>query len=265
MVRTPRSSATFAIDRTTPALTAWLTKAATLVQDRIVSAYQPPAIEAARLFIVAPRGDEAWRWLRAWEIIATAPFAIGCLLLLITQLSFRSNGVAFVNGLLKSITGRGFDDMRMFGLDGWSLAVAGVALCAVWAAVLLVVSSVMRWPGYWREPLLANVLVRIGSQPVPATTSGWSQPAHTFEVPRETFLRRVVNGRLRHSAICEQPAVVSAIADWIRDGSRPSQVMAMLLRLVRRPSIGNVTFGMLFVDDVFECLPLEDQIRERPV
>lgn len=35
-------------------------------------------------------------------------------------------------------------------------------------------------------------------------------------------------------------------------------------KLVRSPSKGNVTFGTLFIDDEFECLTLEDEIRERP-
>lgn len=38
----------------------------------------------------------------------------------------------------------------------------------------------------------------------------------------------------------------------------------MLLRLVRQRSTRRVTFGTLFVDDEFECLTLEDGIRERP-
>ena len=38
----------------------------------------------------------------------------------------------------------------------------------------------------------------------------------------------------------------------------------MTLRLVRSPSKHCVTFGTLFVNDVFECLTLEDEIRERP-
>jgi hypothetical protein len=36
----------------------------------------------------------------------------------------------------------------------------------------------------------------------------------------------------------------------------------MRLRLIREPSIAGATFGVLFVDDVFECFTLEDQIRE---
>ena len=38
----------------------------------------------------------------------------------------------------------------------------------------------------------------------------------------------------------------------------------MLLRLLRDRSVNHVTFGRLFVDDVFECLTLEDEVRERP-
>jgi len=38
----------------------------------------------------------------------------------------------------------------------------------------------------------------------------------------------------------------------------------MMLRLLRKPSEHHVTFGTLFVDEVMECLTLEDEIRERP-
>ena len=36
------------------------------------------------------------------------------------------------------------------------------------------------------------------------------------------------------------------------------------LRLLRSPSKHHITFGTLFVDEVMECLTLEDEIRERP-
>jgi hypothetical protein len=111
--------------------------------------------------------------------------------------------------------------VRLFGLDGTALAMAGLALCVICGLVLPLVSSMVRWPGYWREPLLANVLVEIGSRSVPVPSSGWAHSAHTVEIPREALWRPVVNDRLRHSAICEHAAVVSAIGDWIRDGARP--------------------------------------------
>src|SRR5918995_6072527 len=38
----------------------------------------------------------------------------------------------------------------------------------------------------------------------------------------------------------------------------------MTLRLMRDLSKDHVTFGTLFVDDVEECLTLEDEIREQP-
>jgi len=40
--------------------------------------------------------------------------------------------------------------------------------------------------------------------------------------------------------------------------------MPMLLHLLRDPSHHHVTFGTLFVDEVMECLTLDDEIRERP-
>jgi Family of unknown function (DUF5675) len=36
----------------------------------------------------------------------------------------------------------------------------------------------------------------------------------------------------------------------------------MNLRLLREPSIAGATMGVLFVDAVFECFTLEDQVRE---
>lgn len=38
----------------------------------------------------------------------------------------------------------------------------------------------------------------------------------------------------------------------------------MNLRLVREPSMGGATLGVLFVDGHFECFSLEDEIREIP-
>lgn len=38
----------------------------------------------------------------------------------------------------------------------------------------------------------------------------------------------------------------------------------MTLRLIREPSRDGATFGSLYVDGVWECWMLEDQIRERP-
>ena len=45
---------------------------------------------------------------------------------------------------------------------------------------------------------------------------------------------------------------------------RAALTQPMTLRLIRDPSKDHVTFGTLFVDDVMECLTLEDEIRERP-
>jgi hypothetical protein len=117
--------------------------------------------------------------------------------------------------LARSTLHRGLDEIYVFGIDGLALAIAGLALCLIWGLVLPLFSSVMRWPGYWREPLLANILVRIGSDRVPSAANGAAHTAHVFEVPRESLASRIINDRLRHSAICEDGVVVGAIADWI--------------------------------------------------
>ena len=204
-----------------PPLTAWLVAAGRRAQVDIVRAYQAPRIERSRLFVVSAAADEAGHWLRAWEIVAKGPFLIGCVLLAVAEAFLRFNFAGVLERLAQSIFRRGPQDLQVFGLDGTAFAMAGLALCVICGVVLPLVSSVVRWPGYWREPLLANVLVEIGSRSVPVPSSGWAHSAHTVEIPREPLWRRVVNDRLRHSAICEHPAVVSAIGDWIRDGSRP--------------------------------------------
>ena len=204
-----------AMVHTRPALMNWLIAAGQRGQTRIVRAYQPPPVERSRLLVVLPRGDEAGRWLRAWEVVATAPFLIGCLLLAAAEVALRSNFAVVLDRLAKSTLQRGLNEIYFLGLDGLALAIAGLALCLIWGVVLPIVSSVMRWPGYWREPLLANVLVRIGSDPVPPAPNEGSHAAHVFLVPRESLMSRVIYSRLRHSAICESSAVVDAIAEWI--------------------------------------------------
>ena len=53
---------------------------------------------------------------------------------------------------------RGLETFRLFGVDGWTFVVDGLVLCVAWGVVLLG-SGVVRWPGYFREPLLATLLV----------------------------------------------------------------------------------------------------------
>ena len=204
-----------------PVLAGWLIAAGTRKQADIVPAYQAPRIDRSRLFIISTRADEASGWLRAWEIVAKGPFLIGCLLLAVVEVALRSNVVATLDEFAQSIFRRGLHDLQVFGLDGTALAVAGIATCITCGLALPLVSSVVRWPGYWREPILANVLVDIGSRSVPVASSRWAHTAHSVEIPREPLWKRLLSNRLRHSAICGHPAVVSAIGDWIRHGSRP--------------------------------------------
>jgi hypothetical protein len=85
---------------------------------------------------------------------------------------------------------------------------------------MLIVSSVVRRPGYWREPLLANALVDIGTGTVPTAAGGECHEAHFFDVALETPRNRA-SRPLRHSAICDDPSVVTAIGNWIAAGVRP--------------------------------------------
>ena len=103
---------------------------------------------------------------------------------------------------------------RLFGVDGWTFVVDGLVLCVAWGVVLLG-SGVVRWPGYFREPLLANLLVEIGTDRVPTAAGDTSHSARTFDVPAPPKRKRRLRRWLRHSAICESEDVVAAIGDCV--------------------------------------------------
>ena len=203
-----------------PALSKRLIDTATLEQADVLHAFLPPGIDESKLLILCARGDEARRWLRAWGVAARAPFVIGWVLLSIVQWGSRSNLPGIVDGLGRSTFHRGLEGMAVFGFDGWALTVGVLILCVIWGPVLMM-SSVIRWPGYGREPLLANLLVEIGTDSVPRANDGSVHTAYTFDVPPPSVRSRLTKGHLRHTAICDQPAVVSAISDWIGHGLRP--------------------------------------------
>jgi hypothetical protein len=103
-------------------------------------------------------------------------------------------------------------------------------LSFIWMAVLMV-TSVVRRPGYWREPLVATVLVEIGTDSVPRAESTriprrHDNPHHvyTFDIQPHSVRSRLTREHLRHTAICDDPAVISSIGDWIVDraSSRPA-------------------------------------------
>ena len=193
-----------------PRLMRWLIESVALEQDDIVAALQPPAIEPAKLAVFTARDDEAGRLLRIWKVVAEAPLAVGCVLLSVVAGIARFNLPITIDQLATSTGFHGLDELRLFGFDGWAVTVGVILLSLLWVTVLMV-SSVARRPGYWREPLLANVLVEIGVGRVPlgaegSTTAVSAHTAHVFDVRP---------GRPRHSAICDDASVVSAIGNWI--------------------------------------------------
>lgn len=201
-----------------PRVARWLTEIAAHEQDEIVAAVQQPIIERATLAIFCARGDEAGQWLRIWKVLTEAPLVAGCVILGIVAAIARFNLPIAVDHLTTSAGLGGLNDMHAFGLDGWALMSGAVVLSLLWVAVLMV-SSVVRRPGYWREPLLANTLVEIGTSTVP--TAGVEHMVHFFDVAGETARNRFASRALRHSAICDDASVVSAIGNWIADGVRP--------------------------------------------
>ena len=93
-----------------------------------------------------------------------------------------------------------------------------VLIVCVVSAVALLCSSIVRWPGYWREPLLANVLVDVGTDRIPGTVNGSAHNPHIYDVPPPTLRNRITRGDLRHTAICDDAAVTAAIGNWIAAG-----------------------------------------------
>ena len=206
-----------------PRLSRWLIQAATREQDEIVTTLEPPTIERAKLAIFCARGDEAVTWLRVWKVVAEAPLAVACVLLALVAGVFRFNLPIAIDQLAASTGLHGLDEMRVWGFDGLALTSLALMLSFIWMAVLMV-TSVVRRPGYWREPLLANVLVEIGTDSVPPAEPTrmprrHDNPHHvyTFDIPPQSPGSRLTREHLRHTAICDDPAVISSISDWIVD------------------------------------------------
>ena len=150
-----------------------------------MAALQLPPVERAALEIFSARGDEAGRWLRVWKLVTEAPMAVGCVLLSIVGGMVRFDLPIAVDHLGTSTDARGLDAVRAFGLDGWTALVGVLVLSLLWVAVLMV-SSVVRRPGYWREPLMANVFVEIGTGTIPGAGAGDRHVAYLFDVRRRT-------------------------------------------------------------------------------
>jgi hypothetical protein len=89
-----------------------------------------------------------------------------------------------------------------------------IVACAI-CSVGLIFSGIMRWPGYWREPLRANLLVAIGTAQTPRAAGTASHTAYSFESSR------IEHRHLRHTAICDNATAVSATLEWISGGVRP--------------------------------------------
>jgi len=204
-----------------PRLTRWVNEAATREQTAIVAALQPGSIDCSKLMVLCARGDEVRTWLRTWEVAAHGTFATGCALLWLVAASARSNLPAAADGAARSALHAGLDQVRLFGFDALTLIVGLLVLCGLGALVLMC-STIFRWPGFGREPLLANALVDVGTSPIPDAGDGCSHRAHMWDVPSRTPWSRITRGGLRHTAICDDAAVVAAIGDRIACKLRPS-------------------------------------------
>jgi hypothetical protein len=205
----------------TPALSEWLVGAGRLEQADVVAEFEPPAIDPARLLILCAQDDEATRWLRTWDAVAQAPFVVAALLFTVFEFGSRSSLVVIAEELSRSAARHGLGDISAFRYDGWALGVGLMTVCLIWSVVLLF-SAVMNWPGYWREPLRANLFVEMAAKSTPRAMDGCSHTTYTFDVALPSLRSRIIRGFLRHSAIYEHPDVVSAAVNWISHRARPS-------------------------------------------
>jgi hypothetical protein len=192
----------------------WLIHTASLEQAEIVKAIEPPGMDTSTLAILCTSGDEARGWLRTWDSLAQVPFLIGFVVLSLIGLSARTNLPALVDGLARRTIDRGLYDVRLFGFDGLAVVFVGGIVVCLTCGVVLMVSGVLRWPGYFPGSLLTNLLVEVGTKRVPRATGEALHAALVFDLPAPTNARRL-RGRLRHTAICRNRAVVSAIGDWL--------------------------------------------------
>jgi hypothetical protein len=146
--------------------------------------------------------------LDAWDVVTQAPFVVvGLLLSLLNVLAF----------------GRVYERViDAVGPIGWTLLLA-IGIASAIGGVWLVCGGIIRWPAYWREPLGANLFVAIGTDRVPRGGGVTIHAARAFDVPPRVALRvegplsRIKRRRLLHTAICEHPSALSAVADWIAE------------------------------------------------
>jgi hypothetical protein len=173
-------------------LSKWLIGVVRRWQSEIIAALQPPPIDPSRLLILCSRGDEVHGWLRAWDFVSHAPL-VGAGVLLSTL------GIA-ARLLLQSR----FE-------NEWPIVLVAVAI----TAATLVVSGVVRSPGYGREWVWPHLLVATRAARTPNEPSAEPHIAHLFDIPRPSARAERRRRRLRHKAICHTPAVAAAIHDWI--------------------------------------------------
>lgn len=176
-------------------LSKWLIGVVRRRQSDILTALEPAAIDPSRLLILCSRGDEAHDWVRAWDMISHAPFVVA--------------------GVLLSTLGIAARVLLQFRFES---ALPIVRVAAVVMAAIVVVSGVLRWPGYGREWVWPHLFVAIGAARTPNDSEGAPHLAHLFDVPRPSARAERWLRRLRHKAICHAPSVVAAIADWIASG-----------------------------------------------
>jgi hypothetical protein len=176
-------------------LSKWLIRVVRRWQADILAGLQPPTIDPSRLLILGSRGDEAHRWLRAWDVVSHAPFVVAGVLL-------STLGIAGRVLLQSRLAGKG----------------PIVLVAVVMMAAMVVVSGIVRWPGYGREWVWPHLLVAIGAARAPKNRGAGPHIPHFFDVlspfaRTEHWLRR-----LRHKAICHTPAVFAAVTHWIARG-----------------------------------------------
>jgi hypothetical protein len=173
----------------------WLIGVVRRWQSEIIAPLEPPPIGPSRLLILCSRGDEAYGWLRAWDLVSHAPFVVAGVLLSTLGIVARV--------LLQS---------RI------EIALPIVLVAVEVMAAIVVVSGLVRWPGYGREWVLPHLLVDIRAASTPDELGASSHAAHLFDVPRPSARTERWRRRLRHKAICQTAAVAGAIADWIGFG-----------------------------------------------
>ena len=203
----------FLIVTITPRLARWVRESALREQDDIVASLQLPSIEGSKVMVLCARGDEVRGWLRMWDVAAQAAFVTGGFLLWAVAAAARSN----LWSSLTQLQGPPFTRVRQDSNPRVRrLGTHHERPRAVWA--LGCRADVQQHRPVARILGRATVGQRARRNRITKHSERAGRDhrtAHKFDTQPGSLRRRITTECLRHTAICEDRVIVSAVGDWM--------------------------------------------------